>query len=115
MPHLSKKRIDKKFDELLDTALDKVVASGSASLFTSILTKTEVQMLKKRLGIYMLLDAGHTLEQISQTTKTTLQTIIRYKTSLGGLDRSQKEALMALLRPAYSKSGTTPQQKTKSS
>ncbi|MFC1649925.1 hypothetical protein ACFL2C_04445 [Patescibacteria group bacterium] len=81
MTHVSQKKLDKKFDKLLSRVLVGVFTGNSgdstSSILQSLLTKTEIQMFKKRIAIFMLRDAGFTLREISYLSKTTTQTAQR--------------------------------------
>ena len=81
MPHLSKRRIDRDTEKLIDSALvwtfSRLKGNEVNFVFSSLLTPTERLMLAKRLGILFLLNENKTEDNTAQTLKVTQQTVSR--------------------------------------
>lgn len=83
MPHVSKRRLEKDTQKLIDSALvwtfSRLKGNEVNIIFGSLLTRTERIMLVKRLGILYLLNEGKEENIIAETLKTTQPTVSRIK------------------------------------
>jgi Trp operon repressor len=81
MPHLSKRVLDNKSQEIFYSALVESLSNNSRSdtkeILPLLLTETEQKMISKRLITIYLLDKGEGLLKIANATKTTAQTVSR--------------------------------------
>ena len=75
MTHVSRKKLSLKSAQYLNDALTHVLSNLKPSevkkILNSLFTKTEIQMLSKRLGIVHLLHEKVSENKISEATKTT--------------------------------------------
>ncbi len=89
MTHVSKKKIDKNLDQILEELLLSIHSNKNTTdtsrIHNLLLTKTETTMLKKRLGVFLLLNKGLTLQQTAEVLKLTKQTVHRIKLQLHGV------------------------------
>ncbi len=103
MPHISKRRLNKKvateladqFLVFLSTAQTK---EDARTLAQELLSQTERVMLAKRLAIVCLLVRGYTFEQIGDSLQVTPQTVTRLWRGLAE-GKYQRIAEYALRRP----------------
>ena len=83
MPHVSKRKLEKDTQKLIDSALvwtfSRLKGNETNIVFNSLLTPTERVMLAKRLGILYLLKEGQEERVVAETLKTTHQTVYRIK------------------------------------
>jgi uncharacterized protein YerC len=83
MPHISKKNIEGRIAAALENYLYKLIRdSGSKTrllIFGELLTRTEVTMLAKRLGILLLLRKGLSTSKIAEILGTSPSTTERFK------------------------------------
>lgn len=103
MTPVSRKRLEKQIEKMLDNLLTKAFAkqvspSDSLKFINIILTPTEVSMIKKRIGIILLLNEGLDFISISKITKTTRQTVARIRLQLAVADPKDKKYVSEILR-----------------
>lgn len=83
MPHVSKKKIDKNTQKLIDDALlwvfSRLKGNETEVIFRTLITPTERIMLGKRLGILYLLKEGQGETVVAETLKTTQPTVSKIK------------------------------------
>lgn len=103
MPHVSKKKVDKKvLDEILDFLV--IVLAGvndeneMRMLLDAFLTSTEKVMLAKRLGIAYLLEEKVALDEISDSLSVTRPTIDKIRIWLKLEEPGYELALRVLRR-----------------
>ena len=103
MTHVSRKKlevqVDKFLNKLLTAVLTKKYSAKEASKIMKVLiTPTEVNMMRKRIGIIYLLNKGMDLENISKLTKTTRQTVARIRLQLLEIESEDKQYLINILK-----------------
>ena len=103
MTHVSRKKlevqVDKFLNKLLTAVLTKKYSAKEASKIMKVLiTPTEVNMMRKRIGIIYLLNKGMDLENISKLTKTTRQTVARIRLQLLEVESEDKQYLINILK-----------------
>jgi len=86
MPHISKKKLDKKTAEKLESQILSIISNtGSKTrvhIFQELLTKTEKMMLAKRIGILFLLDKGANLSEVSDLLGVSPSTAERFQNNI---------------------------------
>jgi len=102
MPHVSRKKVDKKvLDEILDFLV--IVLTGvneekeMKMLLDAFLTSTEKIMLAKRLGVAYMLEEKIPFDEISGTLSVTRPTIDKIRIGLK-LEESGYELALKVLR-----------------
>src|SRR4030042_5412758 len=102
MTHVSRKKLSLKSALYLDDALTHVLSNLKPpevkKILNSIFTKTEIQMLSKRLGIIHLLHEKIPENKISEATKTTTQTVTRIRLQLHEVSIEYRNALYKKLK-----------------
>jgi uncharacterized protein YerC len=102
MTHVSRKKLSLKSARYLDDALTHVLSNLKPTevkkILNSLFTKTEIQMLSKRLGIVHLLHEKISENKISEATKTTQQTVTRIRLQLHEVSSEYKYALYKKLK-----------------
>ena len=103
MTHVSRKKLevqaDKFLNKLLTAVLTKKYSAKEASKIMKVLiTPTEINMMRKRIGIIYLLNKGMDLENISKLTKTTRQTVARIRLQLLEVESEDKQYLINILK-----------------
>ncbi|KKQ37619.1 MAG: hypothetical protein US53_C0014G0009 [Candidatus Woesebacteria bacterium GW2011_GWA1_37_7] len=103
MTHVSRKKlevqVDKFLNKLLTAVLTKKYSAKEASKIMKVLiTPTEINMMRKRIGIIYLLNKGMDLENISKLTKTTRQTVARIRLQLLEVESEDKQYLINILK-----------------
>ena len=102
MTHVSRKRISQPTQQILNEALLYCLSGATPKtlnkMLSSLLTKTEIIMLYKRLGIIYLLEGEWTIQDISGFTKTTKQTIERIKYQFLRIPKEERNVLLKKLR-----------------
>ena len=97
MTHVSRKKLDEQTEGLLDDSLGNILSNLSSKevhqILPSLLSKTEVSMLKKRLLAYILLREDVTQDQVSENLKITRQTVARFKYQMMDISPKSKKAL----------------------
>ena len=87
MPHISKRKLDKKtlgkiFSKLITLIGHAKNHRDLARILDELLTETEKIMLLKRLGILYLLQENLNQDEIAEILKTTRQTVARIELQL---------------------------------
>ncbi|OGM59872.1 hypothetical protein A3A75_01005 [Candidatus Woesebacteria bacterium RIFCSPLOWO2_01_FULL_39_10] len=86
MTHVSKRSLPLETIELLNKALLNLFSNSSPieikHIISTLITKTERIMILKRLGILSLMQEGLTLDETSESLKTTRQTVARIQLEL---------------------------------
>lgn len=102
MPHVSKRRLDKKTeDKLLDslqTVLGNLSKEDGKEFMFSLLSETERLMLAKRLGIIVLLKEKVPESQIAIALHVTRETVARMHNYLALKEKGYNIALKKLAR-----------------
>jgi uncharacterized protein YerC len=108
MPHVSRKKLDTKttkhLKEILSVVLSNLDSKSAEIVVNSLLTQTERNMLSKRLMIWLMLDAGHTPTEISNITKSTLQTVERLNYQFKEIRPSSRKVVLKKLNNWFTKS-----------
>lgn len=98
MTHVSKKKLPKDVSRLFKEALLEVFKSNTKddinSILSSLMTKTELVMLYKRLMTILLLSEGLSSDDIAKSTKTTRQTVLRVNDQMKLMNDSDKKLLL---------------------
>jgi uncharacterized protein YerC len=102
MTHVSRKKLPLKSAQYLNDALIHTLSNLKPAevkkIINSLFTKTEVQMLSKRLGIIHLLKENVEAPKIAEATKTTNQTVSRIRLQLHEVSDEYKNALYKKLK-----------------
>ena len=102
MTHISHKKleakIDKELKELMLFCLKNLDRAKIKKVLNTILTKTEIIMIKKRIGVLFLLQENMPLENIAKITKTTRQTVYRIKLQLHEVANEDKKFFISQLK-----------------
>ena len=98
--------MNKLLDKLLANSVKNLDDKSSPLLLTSLFSKTEIEMFKKRLGIILFLELGATNDEIAQALKTTQQTIIRIKSQWKHTPPTTKNVLLTKLKNVLKKEQT---------
>jgi len=97
MTHVSRKRLSEKSSQVLNEALNHVFSNLKPNevkkVLNTLLTKTEKQMLSKRIGIIHLLQNKINESKIAEATKTTNQTVSRIRLQLLEIPQESKKTL----------------------
>lgn len=101
MTHVSRKKLDKNSEELFIDALFNVLAKADKKQVKEILSilvsSTELTMLYKRLIIILLLNQGYAIDEITNATNTTRQTVSRINLLLKVSSKEAKDTLLKRL------------------
>lgn len=101
MTHVSRKKLDKNSEELFVDALFNVLAKADKKQVKEILSilvsSTELTMLYKRLIIILLLNQGYAIDEITNATNTTRQTVSRINLLLKVSSKEAKDTLLKRL------------------
>lgn len=107
MTHVSRKKLsfhtEKVLQEFAKSAFSKLNNQEVFPILNTLLSKTEIAMLKKRAGIVLLLESGYSLKEISEVTKTTRQTVDRFRLQLTLIPQKDKGLLIRKLKTTYAK------------
>lgn len=97
MTHVSRKRLSEKSSQVLNEALNHVFSDLKPNevkkVLNTLLTKTEKQMLSKRIGIIHLLQNKINESKIAEATKVTNQTVSRIRLQLLEIPQESKKTL----------------------
>jgi len=101
MTHVSRKKLSSKNNELFQEALLTIFTGLERQkvikTFSTLLTKTEQEMLRKRAIIMLLLSEGVNKDKIAEFTNTTRQTVSRIKLQLLEIPASDKSFVISKL------------------
>lgn len=107
MPHVSRKLLDKStyklLNSLITSTLSNLTNKEAEKLIGVVISKTEAEMIKKRLGIILLLELGVNFQDISEITKTTHQTVTRITFVWAQAPESSKKIIRRRIKRVYSK------------
>ena len=102
MTHVSRKKLPPKSAQYLNDALTHILSNLKPAdvkkILNSLFTKTEIQMLSKRLGIIHLLKENVEESKIAEATKTTSQTVSRIRLQLHEVSDEYKKTLYKKLK-----------------
>ena len=102
MTHISRKRLKAPTLKLIDSAMSALFTAldtkGLVSALDTVLSKTEKEMLAKRIAIIMLLENGVGPKKISEITKTTMQTVLRIRLQLLEVSPKSRKFVAARLK-----------------
>ncbi|HLE48450.1 MAG TPA: hypothetical protein VI819_00230 [Patescibacteria group bacterium] len=108
MTHVSKQKledsVDKELDEILRSTFTNLPNSEVLALLTAVFTKTELKMVKKRLGYFYLRDKGFFQDELANILKTTRQTIIRFSLQNKVITTEHKKVLFNRIKQSSLKS-----------
>ena len=97
MTHLSKRQVhistDKFLLDLAKSSFSNLKDSEVLQILTTLLSGTEVGMIKKRLGIILFLNKKFSTEDIMDTFKVTRQTVSRMSLFLKTLPEADLKTL----------------------
>jgi len=86
MTHISRQKLKAPTLKLIGSAMSALFTAldtkGLESALDTVLSKTEKEMLAKRIAVIMLLENGVGPKKISEITKTTMQTVLRIRLQL---------------------------------
>ena len=86
MTHISRQKLKAPTLKLIGSAMSALFTAldtkGLESALDTVLSKTEKEMLAKRITLIMLLENGVGPKKISEITKTTMQTVLRIRLQL---------------------------------
>ncbi|OGM15281.1 hypothetical protein A2V56_01830 [Candidatus Woesebacteria bacterium RBG_19FT_COMBO_42_9] len=107
MTHVSRKKLaphtEKVLQEFIKAAFYKLDGSETFKILNTLLSETEIAMLKKRAGIILLLELGYSPEEVAGTIKTTRQTISRFRLQTKLVPEGDKNLLMRKLKLTFAK------------
>lgn len=107
MTHVSRKKLslhtEKVLQEFAKSAFSRLNNQEVFPILNTLLSKTEIAMLKKRAGILLLLESGYSPKEISEVTKTTRQTVDRFRLQLTLIPQKDRSLLIRKLKATYAK------------
>ncbi len=107
MPHISKRKLDKKVEEELFDALGYILSHSSPTdlrkILPALMTDTERLMIAKRIGIAVLLQSGIADTTIDDLLKVTRFTIQKMELLIG----AHQEEFALILKIVAKKHGDT--------
>jgi Trp operon repressor len=107
MTHVSRKKLDKSVDNFLDklivSTFSNLSSYDSERFLKTIISQTEREMIRKRLGILLLLELGTSVDEITKMLKVTRQTVSRMSLLWKTVPGETKKSLRRKLKTSFHK------------
>jgi len=107
MTHVSRRKLslttEKVLQEFVRSSFSKLSSREVFSILNTVLSKTEIAMIKKRTGIVLLLESGYHTNEISEIIKTTRQTVERFRLQIKQVPQKDISLLVRKLKTTFAK------------